>query len=65
MNLETFWEASMTQLRRVKNNELIDSDFVIANGRMNVTAFFPNITTCEIMVVLEGDDEDEEGADEE
>ena len=60
LKLEDFWSASMTQLRRVSTNELLDSNFIIANGDKEVQAFFPNISSAEIMVILVGDD-DEEG----
>ncbi len=55
IRLEDFWSASMTQLRRVSTNELMTSEFIIANKDAKVHSFFPNITTCEIMVVLVGD----------
>jgi len=60
LRLKDFWEASMTILRRELTGEQIDSEFVLNNPDANVIAFFPNISDAEIVVVLEGDEEDEE-----
>lgn len=60
LRLKDFWQASMTILRRELTGEQIDSEFVLNNPDVKVTAFFPNISNAEIIVVLEGDEEDEE-----
>ena len=60
LRLKDFWQASMTILRRELTGERIDSEFVINNPDAKVAAFFPNISNAEIVVVLEGDEEDED-----